>query len=50
MRAQYKDNKSIANTIGDTLAELSLPQNYDSTFLEMKQREEQKSSHVNHVN
>ena len=36
---QYKDSKSITNKIGDTLAELSLPQNYYSTFLEMKPRE-----------
>ena len=36
--AQYNNGKSIANKIGDTLAELSPPQNYDSTFLELKQR------------
>ena len=36
--------------MSDTLAELSLPQNYDSTFLELKQREEQKTIHVNHSN
>ena len=29
---QYKDSKSIAIKIGDTLAEQSLPQKYDSTF------------------
>ena len=34
--AQYKDNKSIANKIGDALAELSLPQNYYSIFLDLK--------------
>ena len=33
--AQYKDSKSIANKIGNTLAYV-VPQNYDSTFLEMK--------------
>ena len=48
--AQYKDSKSIANKFGDTLAELSLPQNYDSTFLKLKQREEHKTIHVNHTN
>ena len=36
--AQYKDSKSIANKLGDTLIELSLPENYDSTFLELKRR------------
>ena len=39
---QYKKGESIANKIGDTLAELYLPQNYNSTFFELKQREEQK--------
>ena len=48
--AQYKDSKSIANKLGDTLAELSLPQYYDSTFLELKQTQEQKTIHVNHSN
>ena len=37
--AQYKDSKSRANKIGDTLTELYLQENYDSTFLELKQRE-----------
>ena len=40
----------MANKIGDTLAELSLPQNYDSTFLELKQMEKQKTIHVKHTN
>ena len=48
--AQYKDSKSIATKICDTLAELPLPQNYDSTLLELKQREEQKTIHVIHSN
>ena len=47
-RAQHKDSKSMANKISDTLAELSLPQNYDYTFLELKQREKQKNIYVNH--
>ena len=38
--AQYKDSKSIANKLGDTLAELFLPQKYDSTFLEVNQRDD----------
>ena len=46
---QYKDSKSITNKIGKTLAELYLPQNYDSTFLDLKQREEQKTLHVKHA-
>ena len=33
---QYKDSKSIVDKIGDTLAELSFPQNYDYTFLDFK--------------
>ena len=36
--------------MGDTLAELSLPHNYDSTFLELKEREELKTIHVIHTN
>ena len=48
-RAQYKDSESIANKIGDTLAELYLAQGYDSNFLELKQGEEQKTIHVNHT-
>ena len=48
--AQYKTIKSIANKIDNTLAELSLLQNYDSTFLELTQKEEQKTIHVNHTN
>ena len=48
--AQYKDSKSIVNKIGDTLAELSPTQNYDSTFLKLKQREEQETIHVSHFN
>ena len=46
--AQYKYSKYKVNKIGDTLAKLSLPQNYDSTFLELKQREKQKTVHMNH--
>ena len=38
--AQYKYSKSKPNKIGDTLAELPFPQNYDPTFLELKQKEE----------
>ena len=34
--AQYTDSKSIANKTGNTLAELSFPQSYDSTFLVLK--------------
>ena len=30
--AEYKDSKSIANKVGDTLAELYFPQNFDSTL------------------
>ena len=48
--AQCKDSKKIAYKIGDTLAKLSLSQNYHSTLLELKQREEQKTIHVNHTN
>ena len=48
--AQLKDSKCLANKIGDTLAELSSPQNYDPTFLELKQKEEQKTLHVIHTN
>ena len=36
--APYKDSKSTFNKKHDTLAELSLPQNYYSTFFELKQR------------
>ena len=48
--AQYKDSKGKANKVGDALAERYLPQNYDPTFLELKQNEEQKTIHVNHNN
>ena len=48
--AQYKDSNGISYKIGDTLAEISLPQNYEPTFLELKQREEQETIHVNHTN
>ena len=37
--AQYKGSKSIANKIGDTLADLSFQQNYDFIFLELKQND-----------
>ena len=33
--AQYKNSKSLANKIGDTLAELTLRQSYDPIFLDM---------------
>ena len=33
--AQYKDSKVIVSKIGDTLAELSFPKNYDPIFLEL---------------
>ena len=49
-KAQNKDSKSIAYKIGDTLAELYFPQNYDPTFLDVKQKEEQKTIHVNQNN
>ena len=48
--AQYKDSKSVASKIGETLAELCLPQIYDSIFLKLEQREEQKTIHVIHTN
>ena len=35
---KYKDSKSIANKIGDTLAELSQPQKYEPTFLDLERR------------
>ena len=41
--AQCKDTKRIANKIDDTLAELYFPQNYDSTFLELKQKKKHKN-------
>ena len=47
---QYKDIKSIARKISDTLTKPSLPLNYDFTFLELKQREEQKNIHVHYTN
>ena len=47
--AQYKDCKCIANKIGDTLPEQSLPQNYDPTLLELQQWEEQKTLHMTHT-
>ena len=34
----------------NTLAELSLPQNNDPSFQEIKQKEEQKTILVNHTN
>lgn len=40
---QYQDSKSIADLIGDTLAELSLPQTYSRDFLEIKAAEEAKT-------
>ena len=46
---QYKDTKSIANRIGDVLAELTFPQKYDHTFPELKQKEKQKTKQVNHT-
>ena len=46
--SRYKDSKNIANKMGDTLAELSLPENYDSTFLELKQKEDHKTVYANH--
>ena len=48
--AQYNDSKSIANKKVNTLAELSFPQNYDPTFVDLKQKEEKKTIHVNHTN
>ena len=42
--------KSIPNKIGVTLVEHFLPQNYDSIFVELKQKEEKKTIHVNHTN
>ena len=49
-RAQYTDSKSLANKMGNTLTKLYFPQNYDSTFSETKQKEEQKTLHLNHTN
>ena len=37
---QYKESKSMGSKIGSTLAELSFPQKYDPTFLELKKKEE----------
>ena len=48
--AQYKDSYSIANKIGDMLAELHFQQNYGPTILDLKQKEEQKIIHKNHAN
>ena len=48
--AQYKDSKSMANKIGDTFAELSLPQSYDFIFSDLKQRGGQKTIYVNQTN
>ena len=42
---QYKDNKSIANKIGDILSSLSQPQKYVSTFLGLKLRGERETIH-----
>ena len=41
--AEFNHSRSTASKIGDTLVELSHPQNYDSTFLKLTQREEQKN-------
>ena len=40
------DSKKAYHTIGHTLADQSLPQNYETTFLEMKQKGKQKTIHV----
>ena len=45
--AQYEDSKNITNKMDDTLVELSFPQSHGSTFFELKQKEEQKTIHVN---
>ena len=41
-----KHRKNIADKIRDTLAKLFFPQNYDHTFLELKQKELPKTLHV----
>ena len=43
-REQYKNSNNTANKICDMLTELYLPQNYVSTYFELKQREEQKTT------
>ena len=47
---QYKDRKSIANKIGETLAELSFPTKLRLNFFRIEKMEEQKTIHVNHTN
>ena len=47
---QYKDTKILANKIGESLIKLLFPHNYDPNFLELEQKEEQKTIKVNHTN